>query len=107
MKSIKHFKYLNTNIFNEYVVSYGYNLADAVGFSLYDKEQYRGNILKTYVIYFSDHDHIFFKVVYFKDFNEYKQTFLGFNGNKLLNWYENANIIWYKWANYFIRVKYH
>ena len=85
MRSIKKFKYLSTNVFNEYVVGYGYNLDDAVGFSLYDKEQYHGNILKTYIIYFRDGEYECFKEVDFKDFNEYRQSALGFNGEKLLN----------------------
>ena len=107
MKNIKLFKHISTNTFSEFVISYGYNLADVVGYSLVDKEQYHGNKLITYAIYFNDDEYEYFKVVYFKDFNEYKQTFLGFNGNKLLEWYENANLIWYKWKNEFIRVKYH
>ena len=93
MKEIKNFKYINTHIFSEYVDGYGYDLADAVGYSLFDKKQYRGNIFKTYVIYFNDHDHTYFKVVYFKSLNEYRQSVLGFCGNKLLRWFQNANIV--------------
>ena len=96
MKSIKCFKYINENNFNIFLNEYGYTLDDVVGFSLYDKQQYRNNILKTYVIYFSDHDHAFFKVAIFESFNEYRQSALGFNGNKLLEWWENANIRMYK-----------
>ena len=105
MKSIKCFKYINTNTFNEFVISYGYNLADVVGFSVIDKQQYHGNILITYAIYFSDHDNVYFKVVCFKDFNEYRQSRLGFNGDKLLNWYQDANAGMYKQNNRYVNVK--
>ena len=96
MKNIKYFKYINTKQFSVFLKEYGYSLNDAVGFSAYDEQQYHGNILKEYVIYLSDHDHVFFKVVYFKSFNECRQSALGFNGNTLLSWYENANIRKYK-----------
>ena len=96
MKNIKYFKYINENNFNVFLNEYGYTLNDVVGFSVFERKQYRGNVLKTYVIYFNDHDHAFFKVVCFEDFNEYRQSSLGFNGNKLLEWWENANIRMYK-----------
>ena len=91
MKSIKSFKYISVSTFSEFVMSYGYNLVDVVGFSVSDKEQYHNNTLITYTIYFSDHDNAYFKVVCFKDFNEYRQSRLGFNGEKLLNWYQDAD----------------
>ena len=96
MKNIKYFKYKNTYNFEKFVKEYGYKLNDVVGFSFSDKQQCHGNILKTYIIYFSDHDHVFFNVVYFKSFNEYHQCRLGFNGNKLLEWYNDANVRKYK-----------
>ena len=96
MKDIKYFKYKNTKQFNIFLEEYGYTLSDAVGFSFIGKQQYRGNILKEYVIYLNDHDHIFFNVVYFKSFNEYHQCRLGFNGERLLEWYNDANIRKYK-----------
>ena len=96
MKSIKYFKYKNTKQFNVFLSQYEYTINDVVGFSFSDKQQYHGNILKTYVIYFSDHDHEYFEVVYFKSFNEYHQSRLGFNGNKLLDWCEDANVVKYK-----------
>ena len=105
MKSIKYFKYISSNTFNEYVMSYGYNLADVVGFSVIDKEQYHNNVLITYAIYFSDHDNAYFKVVCFKDFNEYRQSRLGFNGERLLNWYQDADIRMYKTNNRYVNVK--
>ena len=96
MKNIKYFKYVNTYNFEKFLDGYGYKLSDAVGFSVCDKQQYHGNILKEYVIYLSDHDHIFFNVVYFKSFNEYHQSRLGFNGERLLSWYNDADIRKYK-----------
>ena len=96
MKSIKHFKYKSTYNFEKFLDGYGYTLNDAVGFSTYDKQQYNGNILREYVIYLSDHDHIFFKTVDFKSFNEYHQSRLGFNSERLLNWYQDANVRRYK-----------
>ena len=105
MKSIKYFKYISTSTFSEYVISYGYNLADVVGFGLADKEQYNGNILITYNVYFKDGEYEYFKVICFKDFNEYRQTRLGFNGDKLLNWYEDANVRMYKKNNRYVNVK--
>ena len=99
MRSIKHFKYVNKKNFEKFLDSYGYTLNDAVGYSFYDKQQYHGNIFTTYVIYLSDHDHIFFKVACFKNFNEYHQSRLGFNGERLLNWYQSANVKVYKVCN--------
>ena len=96
MKNIKCFKYVNKKSFNVFLKDYSYKLDDVVGFSLYDKQQYHGNILKTYIIYFNDHDHAYFKVVVFESFNEYRQSSLGFNGDKLLRWWEDANIRMYK-----------
>ena len=96
MKSIKYFKYINTLAFEKFLKEYNYKLSDAVGFSFVGKQQYHGNILKEYIIYLNDHDHIYFNVVYFKDFNEYRQSRLGFNGERLLEWYQDANIRKYK-----------
>ena len=84
MKNIKYFKYVNTKHFNLFLSSYGYKLEDVKGFSVAEQKQYNGNILKIYFIHFNNGEFEYFKVVYFKSFNEYKQTFLGFNGNKLL-----------------------
>ena len=84
MKNIKYFKYRNTKSFEKFLESYGYKLDDAVGYRFVEKQQYRGNVLKEYIIFLSDHDYIFFKAAVFKSFNEYRQSALGFNGNKLL-----------------------
>ena len=107
MKNIKHFKYKDAYSFDRFLSAYGYSLDDVKGFSFAEKRQHNGNILKIYNIHFNDGEYEYFKVVYFKDFNEYKQTFLGFNGEKLLMWYNDANIIWYKFAGKVFRVKYH
>ena len=99
MKKIKFFKYKNTYEFEKFLDGYGYILSDAVGFSAYDKQQYHGNILKEYVIYLNDHEHIFFKEVNFKSFNECNRSRLGFNGDKLLRWYNSSNIRKYKFKD--------
>ena len=85
MKSIKLFKYINENNFNIFLNEYGYTLDDVKGFSVIDKKQYRNNILKIYAIHFNDGEFEYFKVVVFESFNEYRQSSLGFNGNKLLD----------------------
>ena len=96
MKSIKYFKYLNTKQFDAFLNAYGYILDDVKGFSFDEQKQYRGNILKEYCIHFKDGEYEYFKVVYFKSFNEYRQSCLGFNGDKLLDWYEDADVRQYK-----------
>ena len=85
MKSIKCFKYINENNFNIFLDGYGYTIDDIKGFSLAQKRQYRGNILKIYNIRFNDGEYEYFNVVIFESFNEYRQSSLGFNGEKLLN----------------------
>ena len=84
MKNIKHFIYQDTHTFNVFLKEHNYILDDVKGFSLYDKEHYHGNVLKTYSIYFKDGEHVYFSVAIFKSFNEYRQSALGFNGDKLL-----------------------
>ena len=96
MKSIKYFKYVSTNQFNAFLVAYGYKLDDVKGFSFDEQKQYRGNVLKWYKIHFKDGEYEYFKVVYFKSFNEYYQSKLGFNGDKLLSWWEDADVRRYK-----------
>ena len=96
MKNIKYFKYWYTYEFEKFLKEYGYTLNDVKGFSVGYKKQYRGNILKIYAIHFKGNDMHAFSTILFKSLNEYHQTALGFNGNKLLNWYEDANIIKYK-----------
>ena len=96
MKSIKSFKYVDENNFGIFLYEYGYTSADVKGFSLNDKKQYRGNVLKTYEIYFNDGECKYFSVAVFESFNEYNKSYLGFNGNRMLHWYEIAIIKLYK-----------
>ena len=84
MKNIKCFKYVNENNFNVFLNSYGYTLEDVKGFKLIIKKQYRNNILKVYRVYFNDDEYAYFRVAVFENFNEYRQSSLGFNGSKLL-----------------------
>ena len=104
MKNIKYFKYWYTYDFQQFLSEYGYKLEDVKGFSVAERRQYHGNILKIYNIHFNDGEYEYFKVVYFKSFNEYNQSRLGFNGNKLLFWYESAEIKEYKLLDAYIRV---
>ena len=96
MKNIKYFKYVNTKQFNVFLSAYGYKLENVKGFSYVGKKQYNGNVLKLYFIHFNDGEKEYFNVVYFKSFNEYRQSRLGFNGERLLEWYQDANIRKYK-----------
>ena len=92
MKNIKHFIYKNTHKFNVFLKEHNYILDDVEGFSVVGKKQYRGNVFKVYSIWFKDCTEEYFKVVTFRSFNEYRQSALGFNGDKLLRWYEDANV---------------
>lgn len=96
MKNIKSFKHWYRFAFERFLKEYGYTLDDVKGFSLDDIKRYDGNILKTYLIYFNDDESIYFNVVYFKSFNEYRQSALGFNGNKMSYWYDVSPIRYYK-----------
>ena len=96
MKNIKQFKYWYTYEFEKCLKDYGYTIDDVKGFRVSSIMCYRGNTLKTYVIYVYDGEAVYFSVAYFKSFNEYRQSWLGFNGEKLLNWYQDANIKKYK-----------
>ena len=84
MKNIKYFKYKNMREFEKFLSAYGYILDDVDGFSYIGKKHYHGNVLKVYSIWFKDCREEYFKVVYFKSFNECKLSRLGFNGDKLL-----------------------
>ena len=103
MKNIKLFKFKDTYEFERFLAEYGYKTEDVEGFSVAGEKHYRGNILKVYFICLNDGEEIYFRVVYFKSFNESNQSRLGFNGNKLLMWYEISNIKYYKLSGEYIR----
>ena len=96
MKNIKYFKYKDIYAFEKFLSAYGYILSDVKGFSLAEKRQYNGNVFKWYKVCFNDGEYEYFKVAYFKSFNECNQCRLGFKGDKLLSWYEDANVRKYK-----------
>ena len=96
MKNIKYFKYINTKQFNVFLSAYGYKLNDVKGFSFVSKKQYNGNVLKVYFIHFNDGEKEYFKEVYFKNFNEYRQSYLGFSNIKLSGWCSSADVRLYK-----------
>ena len=99
MKSIKYFKYYNTKAFERFLGAYGYKLSDVKGFSFAGQKQHRYNVLKLYNIRFNDGEYEYFKVVFFKDFNEYQQARLSFSDIKLSGWYSSADIRKYKVKN--------
>ena len=99
MKNIKYFKYVNKEKFKKFLSAYGYKLEDVEGFSVIGEKHYHGNILKVYSIWFNDCSEEYFKEVSFKSLNECHQCRLGFNGDKLLRWYDDANIRKYKVKN--------
>lgn len=92
MKSINLFKYKDTNEFLTFLAAYSYKLEDIKGFTLAGKKQCRGNILKIYNVYFNDGEYEYFKVVIFEDLNEYRQASFGGSCNKLIRWYEAAEL---------------
>ena len=96
MKNIKYFEYKNTFSFEKFLCTNHYWVHNIKGFKFGWKEQYRGNILKAYFIYFNDNEYKIFRVVYFKDLNECDKARLGLINNKLLMWYDDANIRKYK-----------
>ena len=96
MKNIKYFEYKNTFAFEKFLCTNHYWVHNITGFKYGWKEQYRGNILKAYFIYFNDNEYKIFRVVYFKDLNECDKARLGLINNKLLMWYDDANIRKYK-----------
>ena len=96
MNNIKRFKYWYSYEFERCLKDYGYTLDDVKGFSVSSIKRYRGNILKTYIVYVYDGESVYFSVAYFKSFNEYRQSALGFNGERLLSWYNKAAIKQYQ-----------
>lgn len=103
MKNIKYFKYWYSYELDKCLKEYGYTLDDVKGFSVSSITRYHGNILKTYIIYVYDGESVYFSIAYFKSFNEYNRTWLGFNGDRLLQWYNKAPIKLYKLNNEYIR----
>ena len=103
MKKIKCFKYWYSFEFERCLKRYGYTIDDAKGFSIENIERYHGNVLKTYKVDIYDGESVYFSVAYFKSFDEYNKTWLGFNGNRLLDWYEFAEIKAYKLNGEYIR----
>ena len=100
MKNIKCFKYKDTHQFEGFLSSYDYKPEDVKGFSFDEQKQYHGNILKWYKIHFNDGEEVYFKVAIFSSFNEYHQARLGFSGNKLEYWFQDANVREYKTKGY-------
>ena len=100
MKNIKFFKYKNKEKFEDFLSSYDRKLEDVKGFSFAGKKQYRYNVLKIYRITFKDGEYEYFKVAIFSSFNEYHQARLGFSGNKLEYWFQDANVREYKTKGY-------
>ena len=83
MKSIKSFKYFSEKCFKVFLKDYGYKIENVKGFAFDHQSQYHGNVLKVYAIHFNDGETVSFSSILFKSFNEYHQSRLGFNGNKL------------------------
>ena len=100
MKNIKFFKYKDTHQFEGFLSSYDYKPEDVKGFSYAGKKQYRYNVLKLYRITFNDGEYEYFKVAIFSSFNEYHQARLGFSGNKLEDWFQDADVREYKVKGY-------
>ena len=96
MINIKRFKYWYSFEFESCLKDYGYTIDDVKGYSVSSIKRYCGNILKTYKVYVCDGESIYISVAYFKSFNEYNKTWLGFNGDTLLEWYKKAIIKLYK-----------
>ena len=102
MKSIKLFKYWYSYEFERCLKDYGYTIDDVEGFGLSSIKRYRGNILKTYIVYVYDGESVYFSIVYFKSFDEHNKAWLGFSGSKMLEWYQKAIIKLYKLNNEYI-----
>ena len=92
MKNINLFKFKDTSEFWAFLGVRNHKLEDIVGFSLAEQRQCSGNVLKIYNVRFNNGEYEYFKVIIFKDLNEYKQTLFGFGHNKLLSWFEDSDI---------------
>ena len=96
MKNIKYFMYKNTREFEKFLNAYGYRLKDVIGFSFAGQKQYHYNVLKLYNIRFNDGEYEYFKVAFFKNIFECDKARLCVSGDKLSDWYKNANVRHYK-----------
>ena len=105
MKDIKSFKYKNTYSFERFLSSCGYVFSDINGYSIGWKEQSNGNVLKVYIIYFNNGQYKRFSVLFLKNIDEYEQVSSGAKINKTLSWYEDANIVKYKYNERYIIAK--
>ena len=85
MKNIKFFKYWYSYEFEKCLRDYGYTIDDVIGFNVSYIRRYHGNVLKTYKVYVLDGESVYFSIAYFKSFDEYNKTWLGFNGDQLLS----------------------
>ena len=94
MKKIKYFKYNGTNEYWRFI-----GMKNAVGFRVVSVEHYQGNILKVYSILFKGGSEKPFKVVDFKSIFECGHSRLGLKGDKLLEWYNSAQIRRYKYKD--------
>ena len=103
MNNIKSFKYWYSFEFDRCLKDYGYTIDDVKGYSVSSIMRYRGNILKTYKVYVYDGESVYFSVAYFKSFDEYNKTWLGLNGDKLLQIFKKAIIKQYKLNGEYIR----
>ena len=96
MKDIKHFMYKNTYEFERFLSATSKRLDDVSGYSVGWKEHYNGNVLRVYIIYLNNSEYKLFRIVYFKNIFECNNARLGVINNKLLMWYDSANIRKYK-----------
>ena len=102
MKNIKSFKYWYSFEFERCLKDYGYTIDDVKGYNVSSIMCYRGNILKTYIIYVYDGESVYFSIAYFKSFDEYNKAWLGFE-DKLLQIYNKAGIKLYKLNDEYVR----
>ena len=102
LKNIKLFTFWYSFEFEKCLKDCGYILEDVKGFRVSSVERFRGNILKEYCIHFKDGKSVYFRVAYFKSFYEHNQSRLGWKGDKLKEWYENALIKFFKLKNEYI-----
>ena len=96
MRNIKYFQYKNMREFERFLNKCKCGMWKVTGFKFSREEHYNGNILKVYSIYFKDGSYKYFKVAFFKSIFECDKARLGVINNKLLMWYDDANVRKYK-----------